>query len=102
MKADERFENPAGIMQGGFLAAFCDSSMGASAVTFAQGRKVNVANAEMKISLMRAVQTDSLLTCTATVTSGGKRVAFLEAEVRDDEGRLVAKATSTYLYRDRK
>ena len=101
MKADERFENPAGIMQGGFLAAFCDSSMGASAVTFAQGRKVNVANAEMKISLMRAVQTGSLLTCTATVTSGGKRVAFLEAEVRDDEGRLVAKATSTYLYRDR-
>ena len=31
MKADERFANPAGIMQGGFLGAFADSAMGAAA-----------------------------------------------------------------------
>ena len=31
MVADERFANPTGIVQGGFLAAFADSSMGASA-----------------------------------------------------------------------
>ena len=34
MRADERFANPAGIMQGGFLGAFADSSMGAAAVTY--------------------------------------------------------------------
>ena len=37
MRADERFANPAGIMQGGFLGAFADSSMGAAAVTYAEG-----------------------------------------------------------------
>ena len=37
MKADERFANPAGIMQGGFLGAFADSAMGAAAVTYAEG-----------------------------------------------------------------
>ena len=37
MMADERFANPAGLLQGGFLAAFCDSSMGAAAVTFVEG-----------------------------------------------------------------
>ena len=50
MAADERFENPAGVIQGGFLAALCDSSMGAAAVTFAGERRVSVANAEMKVA----------------------------------------------------
>ena len=31
----------------------------------------------------------------------GKRVAFVEASVTDDTGRLLARATSTYIYRER-
>ena len=102
MTADERFENPAGIMQGGFLTAFVDSSMGAAAVTFAAGRKVFVANAELKISFMAAIRTGTEMTCTADVVSGGKRVAFVEASVVDAAGRLLARASSTYVYRERK
>jgi uncharacterized protein (TIGR00369 family) len=99
MKADERFGNPVGIIQGGFLAAFADSSMGAASVTYAaaQDRKVFSANAEMKISFLRAVKVGSDLTCTAYVISGGSRAAFVEADVVDGDGRLVAKASSTYL-----
>src|SRR5438067_7854698 len=73
MTADERFANPVGIMQGGFLCAFADSAMGASAVTWAAGRKVYSANAEMKVSFMRPVPAGAELTCTATVVSGGQR-----------------------------
>lgn len=102
MRADERFENPAGIMQGGFIAAFCDSAMGAAAVTFAGDRKVSVANAELKVSMLRAVVTGSQLTCAARVTSGGRNVAFVEADVTDQGGVLLARATSTYIYKDRK
>ena len=97
MVADERFGNPVGIVQGGFLAAFADSSMGAASVTFADDRKVFSANAEMKISFLKAVKVGADLTCTATVISGGSRVAFVEADVVDDDGRLVAKASSTYV-----
>ena len=97
MTADERFGNPVGIVQGGFLAAFADSSMGAASVTFAKDRKVFSANAEMKISFLKAVKVGTELTCTAYVISGGKRAAFVEADVTDDEGRLVAKASSTYM-----
>ena len=97
MVADERFGNPVGIVQGGFLAAFADSSMGASSVTFAHDRKVFSANAEMKISFLKAVPVGSELTCTAYVISGGRRAAFVEAEVVDGDGRLVAKASSTYI-----
>jgi len=97
MPADERFANPAGLVQGGFLAAMCDSAMGAAAVTFVQGRKVFAANAEIKVSFLAKVRPGGFLTCTAEVVSGGSRVAFVEAEVVDDEGRSVARSSSTYI-----
>ena len=97
MVADERFGNPVGIVQGGFVAAFADSAMGAASVTFARERKVFSANAEIKVSFLRPARVGSTLTCTAVVISGGSRAAFAEAEVVDDEGRLVAKASSTYI-----
>jgi len=97
MVADERFANPVGIVQGGFVAAFADSAMGAASVTFARERKVFSANAEMKVSFLRPARAGSELTCTAYVISGGSRTAFVEAEVVDGDGRLIAKASSTYL-----
>ena len=134
MTADERFANPAGIMQGGFLGAFADSAMGAAAVTFVQGRKVFAANAEMKVSFLAPVPPGATLICTAEVIAGGSRVAFVEASVvaldppdpalagsagtpaapaapaggAGADGapgaaaeRLVARATSTYVFRER-
>jgi uncharacterized protein (TIGR00369 family) len=106
MRADERFANPAGIMQGGFVGAFADSSMGAAAVTWVQERRVFCSNAEMKISFLAAVPPGAELTCTAEVVSGGRRVSFVEASVTarvagQGEERLVARATSTYIYKDR-
>jgi uncharacterized protein (TIGR00369 family) len=119
MTADERFANPAGIMQGGFLGAFADSAMGAAAVTFVQGRKVFAANAEMKISFLAPVPPGAVLTCTAEVVSGGSTVAFVEASIwagppaeaagspaaaeaaAPADGRLVARANSTYIFRSR-
>jgi len=102
MTADERFTNPSGVIQGGFLTAFADSAMGAAAVTHARGRKVFVANAELKISFLAAVRPGTPLLCVAEVISGGSRVAFVEATVTNDEDRMVARISSTYLLRDRK
>lgn len=101
MTAEERFCNPIGHLQGGFLGAFCDSAMGASSITANRERKVFSANAEMKVSFLRPVPMDSLLTCTATTISAGARVAFVEADVVDQDGKLVARATSTYILRER-
>jgi acyl-coenzyme A thioesterase PaaI-like protein len=42
-----------------------------------------------------------MLECTATVVSGGKRVAFAEAVVVDDAGTMVARASSTYVLTER-
>src|SRR5438128_1962688 len=73
MDADERFSNPAGIIQGGFLAAMADSAMGAATITWARerGQKVFSANVEMKTSFVKAARVGSHLTCTAWVIEGG-------------------------------
>lgn len=99
--AHERFANPAGTMQGGFVAACCDSAMGAAAVTSAQGGRVRVANAEMKISFLRPIATGDELVCEATVVGGGTRVAFVEATLAAADGTVVARASSTYLISER-
>jgi uncharacterized protein (TIGR00369 family) len=99
MLADERFANPAGMVQGGFLAAFADSAMGSATVTFAKARETRVfsANVEMKTSFMAPARVGEVLHCAAEVVSGGSRVAFVEAEVTDSTGRVVARSSSTYL-----
>ena len=100
MSAHERFANPAGVMQGGFVAAFMDSAMGAATVTFSSA-KVFSSNVDLSISFLRPALIGSSLTCTAKVISGGERVLFVEADVTDDQGRHVARAHSTYLLRPR-
>jgi uncharacterized protein (TIGR00369 family) len=99
--ADERFSNPAGVIQGGFLAAMLDSAMGASAVTMVADRRVFVANTEMKVSFVRAAKVNDILTCVATVLKPGRVISFLEAKITDGDERLIATASSTYLIRER-
>ena len=105
MHVSERFLNPVGIMQGGFVCAFVDSAMGASAMTFATNSspeaKLKAANAELKISLLKPIENNIDIFCDATVVSGGKKVIFVEAGVYDKKGKLLARASSTYLVLNR-
>lgn len=97
MPAAEHLANPVGVVQGGFLAAFADSAMATATVTNLEGRRAYTANTEMKITFVRSAPIGETLTCTARVIGGGKRATFVEAEITDSTGRLVAKASSTYL-----
>jgi uncharacterized protein (TIGR00369 family) len=101
MRADERFANPGGVVQGGFLAAMLDSSMGASAVTSLAGRRARVANAEMKVSFVRSAPVGATLRCVATTVESGSTVIFVEARIHDERDRLIATASSTYIAKDR-
>jgi len=100
MLADERFANPIGVLQGGFVAAMADSAMGSATITHARanGHRVYSSSIEMKTSFFSPVRVGAMLECTAIVVRGGSRVAFVEADVVDDRGVLVAKATSSYLF----
>jgi uncharacterized protein (TIGR00369 family) len=97
MTPGEQFANPMGVVQGGFVTAFADTAMASATITNLRGRKAYSANTELKISFVRGAPVGETLTCTARVIGGGQRVNFVEAEVVDSSGALVAKASSTYL-----
>lgn len=95
------FASPRGAVQGGLIAGFLDEVMGGAllAVTEArfgeEGQRLPL-NLDMKLTFVRMVPLDTI-TAKGRVVRVGKRVAFLEGELFDREGNLLARATSTAL-----
>lgn len=86
------FTNPAGNIQGGFLAAMLDDTMGpALAATLKQGEFAPTLN--LNIAFHRAANV-GLLIGKGRVVKRGKDICFLAGELYQ-EGHLVASATAT-------
>lgn len=102
MEADERHHNPMGTLHGGIYCDLADAAMGfAYAATLAEGETFTTI--ELKINFLRAVR-KATLTAEAKVVKAGSTVGYVECEVKDHTGKLVAKAASTCmkLRQDRK
>jgi uncharacterized protein (TIGR00369 family) len=95
MAVDERHHNPLGTLHGGVYCDLADAAMGlAYAATLGDGETFTTI--ELKINFLRAVR-QGTLTAEATVVKAGRTLGYVECEVKDQEGRLVAKAASTCL-----
>ncbi len=93
MEADERHHNPMGTMHGGVYCDLADAAMGyAYAATLTEGESFTTV--ELKINFLRAVRM-ATLTAEAKVVKAGSTLGYVECEVKDEQGRLVAKAAST-------
>ena len=94
-EASEAFTNGMGNVQGGFLAAMLDSVMGAALATVLEdGEKPPTL--EMKINYVKPAKVGTIVG-SAQVVHRGRSVAFLEAELRNQAGNLLATGTSTNL-----
>lgn len=90
------FTNPAGKIQGGFLAAMLDDTMGpALASTLAAGEFAPTLNLNVQF-LSAAVP--GKLRATGRVVRRGGEICFLSAELHQDQ-RLIATATATAMIR---
>jgi uncharacterized protein (TIGR00369 family) len=93
MEVDERHHNPMGTLHGGIYCDLADAAMGyAYAATLTEGESFTTV--ELKINFLRAVRKGSL-TAEATVVKAGGTLGYVECEVKDHAGKLVAKAAST-------
>jgi len=93
MEVDERHHNPMGTLHGGIYCDLADAAMGfAYASTLAEGESFTTI--ELKINFLRAVRQGSL-TAEARVVKAGSTLGYVECEVKDQPGKLVAKAAST-------
>ena len=90
----ENLCNSAGTLQGGVMAAFADAVLGGAAALHLEEDHYP-ALAEMKISVVRPAPAGNVLTGTGRVLKAGRRVLFVVAEITDDDGRLIAKASAT-------
>ncbi|MBF6226373.1 PaaI family thioesterase [Nocardia abscessus] len=89
------FANPLGTTHGGICATLLDSVMGCAVHTTLEAG-VGYTTLELKINYIRAVPTDEQrLTATGTTIHVGRTTATAEGRVVDEQGRLVAHATTT-------
>ena len=87
------FSNPTGAIQGGFLTAMLDEAMSTCCI-IASNVTMTAPTLELKTSYMRPLfpgQAEAV----ARILKFGKSTAFMEAELFDPEGRMVAKASAT-------
>lgn len=78
-------------VQGGILTAWLDHAMWRAVV--ARDPQASVASLEIKTSFMSRVGAGTHVVA-ARITKWGRQVVFMEAEVRDGTGRVLASATS--------
>lgn len=98
---DRRVYNPIGSVHGGYAATMLDSACGVavhSQLAAGQG----YTTLELKVSYVRSLSDRSgRVRAEGRVISAGRRVAFAEATLHDEQGRLCATATSTLLVFER-
>jgi len=100
LEVDKRLLNPAGIVHGGALYTLADSGMGA-ALFSSVGEGEMFLTVETSIFYFKAVSSGTL-TCESKVVHRGKRIAMMEAEIRNG-GQTVARAVGTFsIYRGKR
>ncbi len=92
-EASERHANPMGTLHGGVLAAIADAAMGVACMS-TLGEGESFTTLEMKINFLRPVW-KAKLRAVGNVVKAGRTVGLVESDVTDEEGRLVARASST-------
>ncbi len=88
----DSFRQQHGFIHAGVIATMGDHTAGGAARTVT-GEK-DVITIEFKINFLRPAKANKL-TCVGKVIRGGKQIVIAEAEIFDEEGKLVAKLTET-------
>lgn len=93
LAAGQEHANPMGTLHGGILCDIADAAMGmAFASTLAPGESFTTI--ELKINFFRPVW-EARLQAEGKVVRRGSTLGYVECEITDEGGRLVAKASST-------
>jgi uncharacterized protein (TIGR00369 family) len=95
MVAEERHSNPMGTLHGGILCDLADAAMGTAWFSTLEPGET-FTTLELKINFLRPFWTGKLV-ARGRVVSRGRTVGMTECDVVDDDGRLIARASSTCL-----
>ena len=100
LRVKKKVMNPGGIVHGGVLYTLADSGMGVALYSFVGEDEVFM-TIETSVFYFKAVSSGTL-TCESRVVHRGKRIAVVEAEIKNGE-QLAAKAVGTFsIYRGKR
>jgi uncharacterized protein (TIGR00369 family) len=95
LEAGSQHANPMGTLHGGILCDIADAAMGIAFATTLEADE-SFTTLELKINFFRPVW-EARLKAEGKVVRRGSSVGYIECEVTDEQGKLVAKAASTCL-----
>lgn len=86
--------NPIGVMQGGYIAAAFDNTLGPLSYLAAQKPAVTL---DMTQTYLRAARLDEKMFCEAEVITRGLKTLYMTGSLFDSRGKLVATAQTQIL-----
>jgi uncharacterized protein (TIGR00369 family) len=93
----ERFYNPQMRVHGGYAAALIDSALGCAVQTKLPAG-VGYGTIELKVNYVRKIVAETgRLLCVGTVIHAGRTMFTAEAKVTDENGKLYAHGSGTFL-----
>jgi uncharacterized protein (TIGR00369 family) len=90
---DERLYNPMGSLHGGIYCDLADAAMGLSFFT-TLAEDESYTTIDLQMTFLRPVRTGKLI-AHSQIIKRGKRLGYMECELKDEKDELVGKATST-------
>jgi acyl-CoA thioesterase len=87
-------------IHGGCLSALLDAAMGVGALSIVEKDFSVVSTLEMKVSFLEAVLKNDQLVSKSKIIRKGRKIVFAEAEVENQNGKLVAKGSGTFIVVD--
>jgi uncharacterized protein (TIGR00369 family) len=87
--------NPAGILHGGLIATLADTAIGLAVRSALPADRTHV-TAQLDVHFLESAD-HGTVRATGTAVRVGGRMAYGEGDVRDQEGRLLARASGTFI-----
>lgn len=92
--ADPDMCPPGGFVQGGYVTAWLDNAMANAALSLGKGNR-SMTTLEIKITFLRGVRPGVRMRAEGWIVRAAKKVMFMEAQLTDPDGVVVAKGSST-------
>ncbi|NVM46939.1 MAG: PaaI family thioesterase [Candidatus Lokiarchaeota archaeon] len=99
MEATNKYWNPMNTLHGGVYCDLADIAMGFSFLTTLNKDEL-FTTVDLRINYLKPVTTGKLI-ATSKIIKRGKRLGYVECEIVNEQGKLVAKASSTCIVQKR-
>ncbi|MFX0048510.1 MAG: PaaI family thioesterase [Candidatus Hermodarchaeota archaeon] len=99
MEITEKYWNPMKTLHGGVYCDLADAAMGFSFLTTLSEDEL-FTTVDLRINYLKPVTTGKLV-ASSKIIKRGKRLGYMECEIVNEQGKLVAKASSTCIIQKR-